>query len=118
MSGEGVVQLIQSPTYKATLILHGGPQPGVHHMDVIEFDGRLWLVPEWKDYRESGHTMPARMVSLENIPHSAHLQTKGTQVTVSFPLPWDVFDGSITSDDDRTYVILEAPNIAMTIRPN
>lgn len=51
-------------------VVYGG---AIYTVDVIEDEGRLWLVPMWIENRERGWQKPMRMISLATIPH----QVKG-----------------------------------------
>ena len=101
--------------FKAMLTLQGGTTPGIHKMDAIEFEGHVWLVPEWIDFHAEGITMPARIVSLANIPHE-RTTAPGMEVVVSFPLPAAVFAGTLKEDLERKYTVVEKPNIRLPIR--
>ena len=99
---------------KATLNLIGGNQPGIHHMDAIEYEGQVWLVPEWLDFHADGVTMPTRIVSLANIPHD-RTSVPGMEIVVSFPVPAGVFFGSLREDAERSYTVVERPDIRLPI---
>lgn len=100
---------------KATLNLLGGDRPGIHHMDAIEHEGQVWLVPEWLDFHAEGVTMPARIVSLATIPHD-RTSVAGMEIVVSFPVPAAVFFGSLREDAERSYTVIERPDIRLLVR--
>ena len=46
---------------------------GIHtndFMDVIEYDGKFWLVPDWLDNSDRTMSRPTRIVSMEKLRHS------------------------------------------------
>lgn len=102
--------------YKALLIIRTDGTHDIELMDVIEFDGKFWLVPEWLDNPSLGMTMPARIVSLATIGHNR--STGNPQFTVEDPIPRSVFEGSIPSPEEaHGFVVLERPAIRLPIPP-
>ena len=82
-------------------------------MDVIEFDGHAWLVPEWIDLPGEKVTMPARIVLLDVIPHQRG--EAPPQVVVTGPVPRFVFEGRIPPELETQYVVIELPNIRLPL---
>jgi hypothetical protein len=101
---------------KATIIVQSD---GLHHieiMDVIEFEGQFWLVPEWLDNTSLEVTMPVRIISLATIRHS---RSAGyPEFVVEDPIPKSVFDGLIQSPEARGFVVRERPDIRFPIPPS
>lgn len=85
----------------------------IHDVDVIEFEGRAWLVPEWLDYRDAKVTMPARIVLLDVIPHSR--MKASPQFVVNGPIPKSVFAGNVPAALEAQYVVIEGPDIRLPI---
>lgn len=55
------MQLMQ-PKILKTYVIAGG---GIHTVDTIEHEGKLWLVPNWLDDLAEGVTMPSRIIRLD-----------------------------------------------------
>ena|SRR5450759_1746819 len=96
---------------KAQLVI--AASDGVHWiatMDVIEYDGKYWLVPDWLDNSDRTMSRPTRIVSMEKLRHS---QTPGAnpEFVVEDPIPKFVFDGQIPPEQAGTYVVVEYPGI-------
>ena len=91
----------------------GGPTQTISIMDVIEFDGQVWLVPEWLDIPDEKVTMPVRIVLLDVIPHERG--TASPQIVVSGPVPKSVFEGRIPPELESQYVVIERPDIRLPL---
>ena len=86
---------------------------GIHtndFMDVIEYDGKFWLVPDWLDNSDRTMSRPTRIVSMEKLRHS---RTPGAnpEFVVEDPIPKFVFDGQIPPEQAGMYVVVEYPGI-------
>lgn len=90
-----------------------GKGGSVHHMDVIEYEGHAWLVPEWHDYLDAKVTMPVRIVLLDTIPHGR--MPAPPQYVVSFPVPKCVFEGRVPPALEAQYVVIERPDIRLPL---
>ena len=102
--------------YRATLIIR--LDDGTHYvagMDVIEFKGQFWLVPEWLENSSLRVRIPARIVSLASIRHSR--SSGNPEFVVEDPIPKLVFDGLIQSPEARGFVVQERPEIQFPIPP-
>ena len=102
--------------YQATLILSDDDGKGgaIHTMDAIKYDGRMWLVPEWLDYKDEKVTMPARIVCLDSIPHNVS-RSKIRDIVVDGPVPRSVFEGRIPPGQEGKYLVIERPDIRLPI---
>jgi hypothetical protein len=103
-------------TYTATLVLEHDGLHVVHYGDVIEYDGHFWLVPEWRDNRALGVTMPARIIALASLSY----QKTGNlppQFVVNDPIPKCVFDGQIPPEQAHKYIVVERPEIRLPLTP-
>lgn len=81
-------------------------------MDTIEFEGKMWLVPEWLDNREEGFSHPTRIILLDNLPHQKSA-SPNEDFLLSDPLPKAVFDGHVPPESEFDYVVLERPDIKL-----
>jgi hypothetical protein len=102
---------------KATLVLSDdeGKGGGIYRMDVIEFQGRNWLVPEWLDYKDAKVSMPVRIVCLDLLPHQTSNSSE-YQFVVSGPIPKSVVEGRAPPELAKQYLVIEKPDIRLPIR--
>jgi len=75
-------------------------------IDTIEYDGGLWLVPQWLEVPSEGVTMPARIIPIDVLPHQKTEQGPADYLLTG-PLPKSVLDGKTTTG----YVVVERPDI-------
>ncbi len=99
----------------ATVILSDddGKNGEIHNVDVIEFEGQAWLVPEWIDHTGEKVTMPARIILLDVIPHSRG--EASPQFVVDGPIPKSVFSGIVPPALEAQYVVIEGPDIRLPL---
>jgi hypothetical protein len=102
--------------YRANLIIQTGAAHDNEIMDVIEFAGQFWLVPEWLDNAALGVTMPARMISLAPIGHN-QLTAGIKYFVIEDPIPRSIFDGSIPEAEARGFVLIDRPPVQFPIPP-
>ncbi len=92
-----------------------GKNGEIHNVDVIEFDGQAWLVPEWLDRPDEKMTMPARIILLDVMPHSRG--EVSPQFVVDGPIPKSVLAGNAPRALEAQYVVVERPDIQLPL-PN
>ncbi len=81
--------------------------------DVIEFDGKRWLVPNWLDFPDQGFSIPERIVLLDLIQHQ---QGAGpNQLVVNGSIPKAVFEGPVPSKEAGGYVVIQRPDIRVPL---
>jgi hypothetical protein len=96
---------------KASLMIKD--DDGVHYhvtMDVIEYEGEFWLVPEWLDNQLQKATMPLRIISLRTMTHH-QMAGMDPEFVVEWPVPKYVFDGRIPPEEASKYRVIESPGI-------
>lgn len=100
---------------KAMVILSDDDGKGgqIHSVDVIEFEGKAWLVPEWLDSPDAKVTMPARIVLLDSLKHSRG--EASPQVVVDDPIPKSIFDGRAPPAIKARYVVIERPDLRLPL---
>ncbi len=78
--------------------------------DAIEFERKLWLVPEWCDNEVEKKTWPARLIRFDNLPHQ---RSEGGQADymVNTPIPEEVLSGKTS----KGFEVLQNPNIKFDI---
>ena len=93
------------------IIAFGQKNHEVRHADVIEHNGRFWLVPEWLDDKAKGISKPVRMVQINPLRHSRCARTP--EFVIEDPIPAEVLfeprkpnSGYITLDDPPVNVPL------------
>lgn len=80
-----------------------GSEDGLFNVDVIEFEGGLWLVPQWLDNKAQGWTTPGRIIRLDTIPHQ-RVDGQAYHFVVNVAIPKAILQG-----DDPTKVATEYP---------
>lgn len=108
MVGEPEPQVVK--VLKAHLII----KDEVHNiclMDVIEYEGGFWLVPEWLDYPALKATRPLRIVAMETLVHT-RTEGRNPEFVVEYPVPKYVFDGRIPPEEAGKYIVIENPDVA------
>ena len=93
--------------YQAHVVVDDKGMHSQVFIDVIEFRGKPWLVPDWLDIETLGVTMPERIISLEGVPHTR----SGMVYVVEFPISLRVLKG----DETGPYTVFEQPKILMPI---
>ncbi len=103
--------------FKTGLIISGDPESRgkLFKMDTIEYEGKMWLVPEWIDMRTEGYSMPVRIVCLDTLRHQPS-QTKSLDFLLNDPIPKAVLDGQIPPQSEADYLVLERPDIRVRDR--
>jgi hypothetical protein len=86
---------------------------GIFSFDTIEYEGKLWLVPEWIDGKpQKGFSMPVRIICLERLklvgPRSS---VQGDDYILNGAIPKSVIDGHIPPNFEHIYLIIERPEI-------
>ena len=82
--------------------------------DAIEYEGHLWLVPEWRAYQAEGIQKPARMISLEGIAMSVPRADYAADFFLDSPMPRHVLEDPGKS---QTLAVLEAPDLSAPLPP-
>ncbi len=97
---------------KGTVCISDDPELGttICKIDAIEYDGKIWLVPEWLDKLGEGWSMPVRIICLDTLQHQ-RIASGNPDFVVNNPIPKSVLDGKIPPQSDTLYVVVENPNI-------
>jgi len=78
--------------------------------DTIEYEGQLWLVPEWiYDTPSKGFSRPARIIQITYLPKSGRFGK--ADYLLQNPVPKAVFEGHVPSELKNVYVVIENPKI-------
>jgi len=82
--------------------------------DVIEYEGKLWLVPEWLSGPTKGTECPARIICLDGLPLSKagpQHQDRADWV-LSTPLHTEILEGRRVSQNP---LVIERPDIILNV---
>ena len=91
---------------------------GLYLQDAIEYEGKLWLVPQWSDSPILGVRMPTRIISLETIRHQQAPVGYEADLLINDPLPTGLLDGPIPPELAGRYVVIEEPEIEFPLPSN
>mgnify|MGYP001579347307 FL=1 len=82
----------------------------IYKMDTIEYQGKMWLVPEWLDNALEGWRKPARIICLDALPHQ---KSSGgpADFVLNAGIPKSVCDGQIQTQPEDLYIVIERPDI-------
>jgi hypothetical protein len=86
-------------------------------IDVIEYEGTFWLVPEWLDNHRQRVSKPARIVCLQGLEHQQRRRGVTPEFVVNNPVPRWLLDGPIPPEEADKYVVLDYPEIQFPILP-
>jgi hypothetical protein len=81
---------------------------GLFKGDVIEYEGKSWLVPEWLQGPTAGTLCPARIICLDDLSVSKAEPQYQVDLVLSIPLNRDILEGRKVS---RSPLVIEKPDI-------
>jgi hypothetical protein len=86
--------------------------------DAIEFEGSLWLVPQWLDEPAKGVTKPRRIIRMGPLPHQKMSNPAyGLDYILNGYMPKAVLDGTAPPEQASPYEIVELPEIEFPMQP-
>lgn len=88
---------------------------GTFCIDTIEYDGKLWLVPEWLEAPTEGWKTPARIILLDSLDHQTESSGVPADYLLKSPMPRDVFEGRIPKGSEGEFVVIERPGVKIPI---
>jgi hypothetical protein len=88
----------------AVLVEDGGD---LLQCDTIEYEGKLWLVPEWLEVPTQRMTMPTRIIGLDRSLFQKPSPKYPVDYFLSCPLPKAVFYGQIPTELKEQVVVIE-----------
>lgn len=90
--------------------LEGG---GLFIGDIIEYEGKLWLVPEWRAGPTKGTARPARIICLDGMPLSKPIRHQDyADLALSTPLSTAILEGRTASQEPP---VIERPDIFLRL---
>jgi hypothetical protein len=84
-------------------------------MDTVEYEGRLWLVPDWIEYPGTGLMKPTRMIALDQLGYSAIPNFGNVKWVISHSPPKELFEGPALSPKVASYEVLVLPEVQFPI---
>ncbi len=92
--------------------LEGGETTEV---DTIEYEGKLWLVPEWFYMPTEGVTIPARIIQLDSLAYqiveSPIVDCPNVDYVLNDPLSIKLLNGLTQTQEGLEVVVLIRPDI-------
>lgn len=82
---------------------------GIVLMDVVRWNGELWLVPEWLEWPEQQLQTPAVAVRLDLLPHQS-TRLGGVDFVVNNPIPTAVLSGEISPEAAQPFQVMHGPS--------
>jgi len=80
--------------------------------DTIEYEGELWLVPEWiYDMPSKGFSRPARIICMTLLRKSGPFQK--ADYTLCDPIPKSVLQGHVSEELKSLYRVIDNPKIVV-----
>jgi hypothetical protein len=81
--------------------------------DVIQHEGKLWLVPEWLEGPTKGTECPARIICLDGLLlNKPGAQYQGVDWVLYTPLNKDILEGRRVSSNP---LVIEKPDIILRV---
>jgi len=84
----------------------------VNQCDAIEYEGEIWLVPEWLVHNGLGSLRPARLIRVRGHPIQKPDPTSD-QMVLNYTLATDVLTGRARPAPESEIVVIEAPDIEL-----
>jgi hypothetical protein len=96
--------------FKALVI---GVEDGtIGKIDGLEYEGKLWIVPQWCDIPAKGVTKPARLIRFDTLPHQVTPNSQyGVDFVLNSPIPKELFDLQTPKQAIPGFEFLEMPEI-------
>jgi hypothetical protein len=104
---------------KAMILVNDGKSAGsqMTAIDVIEYEGSLWVVPEWLDYPKLGISKPARIVRIDQLRYSTS-KLPWADYFLTTPVPKAVLDSLSPSSGVVDYEVVVLPDIKVRTPPS
>jgi hypothetical protein len=94
--------------FKATVLVGND----VKRLDIITFQGKMWLVSGWFVMPAEGLRKPERLICLSPLEHEIPVENQPDFV-VTFPIPMSVFSGHVPPGLADAYQVLDYPDILL-----
>jgi beta-xylosidase len=101
---------------KAMLALEGDNSGRVFAADVIEHEGKNWIVPTWHESPAEGYKKPERIVCLDNLPHQKLTQdATQCEFLLTAPVSKAALYGPALLKPAAGYTVIYGPDIRFPI---
>jgi len=92
---------------------------GIFPVPTVEYQGKLWLAPQWIVSDPPGYKMPAYIISLENLAIQDLRQMPNSQAdyAVGEPIPRSVLEGRASPEEAIKYPTAVRPPLRFQIPP-
>lgn len=91
----------------------------LHKVDVIEHEGKLWLVPHWLEAPSIQESSPARIIRFDNRPHQRALGSNFGDYILNGPIPRVLLEPNSPKEPVPGFEYVELPDIHIpaSVRP-
>lgn len=91
----------------------------MYAVDVIEYDGKIWLVPHWYEVPAKKVSMPARMVRIDNQKHQHVPGSPFGDYVLNGPIPKVLLEKTTPKQQVVGWEYMELPELEIpdTVRP-
>lgn len=96
-------------------MVHTPDSPEVYQIDVIEYEGKLWLVPLWLSPQDGKWQTPARIIRFDHLKHQNRGLKGVFEYTLQAPIPTAVLNGTAPPQEAAYYEVIERPNIQFPV---
>jgi hypothetical protein len=88
-------------------------EDGTYSVDIIQYEGGLWLVPSWLDTPYPKMRKPARLIRLDALAHKdlGFLMPDHRRLVLDDPIPKSVLFGPYQSLQEPRYEVVEEPDL-------
>lgn len=112
--------MTDSKSYKVVVIFEDGVLAAC---GAVEYEGAVWIVPEWLPFPSEGYTKPERMIRLDQFqflkfepPAKGPGLFEGADYALSTSLPKTLFAGALTPQLKSRFVVLDRPDVRFRVR--
>jgi hypothetical protein len=98
---------------KILKVLVGLDDGTIVKVDAIEYEGGLWLVPQWLDVPAQRVTKPARLIRMDVLQHQRMPPTYKADFVLNAGMPKALFDCSAPLKSALGYEVRELPEISL-----
>ena len=88
----------------------------LYRVDTVEWNGRLWLVPNWIEAHATRERQPIRIIAMDRLPHWRMDGEEGVDFQLGVLIPRCVFDGQLPPGSDQYFEIVESPPFRIPLR--
>lgn len=83
------------------------------YVDAIEYEGGIWLVPNWLENISEKTSSPQRIIRMDTLAHQVMEPGHDHQFVVNTPIPEYMFDDQLPRKIDPIFEIIENPPLSL-----